>query len=443
MHLAHVFIGRFDLPVPLSAVLVAAMAVVAASFGLIYLLPPRPPEPEKPGPLVPREVVMALQALAVLTVAYLAAVGIFGSQVTILNGATIFFWVLAIPLLPLVHCILGGMYEVANPFALGARLLTAGRSARVLRDERLDRLGYWPAVGMLFLLVWFELALRVVPESPRALGILAVIYAAFQVGMGTWLGEGWYRGGDLFAAVTALASTVAPIAIARDEEGFIRLHVGFRPSRFLPVGRGREALVTLWLAGVLADGVRVTPIWRAVTNATQDFTPSMGQVGSINVGDFLLDTAEILATWIAFAAFFWAFTYLAARLIRQPIGEIARIVSPSLIPIALAYLLAHNLTQILVIGPLIVSAAGADAGTAAVVLQRNAAALNPAAVFFVQVGAIVLGHVVAVAMAHARLAETHPEGKLAIRADLGWLSAMLIYTATSLWVLAQPITNQA
>src|ERR1700682_1032964 len=72
MHVAHVFIGRFDLPVPLSTVLVAAMAVVAASFGLIYLLPPRPPEPEKPGPLVPRAAVMALQALAVLTVAYLA-----------------------------------------------------------------------------------------------------------------------------------------------------------------------------------------------------------------------------------------------------------------------------------------------------------------------------------------------------------------------------------
>ena len=150
-----------------------------------------------------------------------------------------------------------------------------------------------------------------------------------------------------------------------------------------------------------------------------------------------------MATWIAFAAFFWVFAFLAARLIRQPIGEIARIVSPSLIPIALAYLLAHNITQMLVIGPLIVSAAGVDVGTAAFMLQQNAAALNPAPVFFVQVGAIVLGHVVAVVMAHARLAETHPDARLAIRADLGWLSAMLIYTATSLWVLAQPITNQA
>jgi len=182
-------------------------------------------------------------------------------------------------------------------------------------------------------------------------------------------------------------------------------------------------------------------IWRAVTSATQDFSSSIGQVGAINLGDLLLDTSEIAATWIAFGAFFWAFTYLAASLIRRPTREVARIVSPSLIPIALAYLLAHNLTQILVIGPLLFAAPG-SLGEAQVLLQRNAAGLTPALVFLVQVGAIVLGHVVAVVMAHARLSESEDDGSLAIRADLGWLSAMLIYTATSLWVLAQPITNQ-
>jgi hypothetical protein len=443
MRLAHVFIGRFDLPVPLSTVLVAAMAVVAASFGLIYLLPPRPSAPDRTGPRIPRAVVIALQTVAVLVVLYLVGVGISGSQVTALNGAVILFWVLLIPLLPLAHCILGGVYEVANPFALGARMVTSGASARKQRDPRLDRLGYWPAVVMLFLLVWFELALRVVPASPRALGILTAVYALFQVGMGAWLGEGWYRGGDVFAAITALASTISSIAVTRDEDGFVRLKLGFRPARFLPEGRGREALITLWLAGVLADGVRVTPIWRAVTSATQDFSASIGQVGTTDLGALLLDTTEIVATWIAFAAFFWAFAYLAARLVRRPLGEIAKVVAPSLIPIALAYLLAHNLTQILVIGPLMFSAAGTDVATAAFQLQHNAQGLNPAAIFSVQVSAIVLGHVIAVVMAHARLRDSEPDGTLALRGDLGWLSAMLIYTATSLWVLAQPITNQA
>jgi hypothetical protein len=441
MRLAHVFIGRFDLPVPLSAVLVAAMAVVAASFGLIYLLPPRPTAPDRKGPAVPRAVIMALQTVAVVVVLYLIGVGVAGSQVTALNGAVILFWVLLIPLLPLAHCLVGGVYEVANPFALGARLVTSGASARKPHDPRLDRLGYWPAVALLFLLVWFELALRAVPASPRALGVLTIAYALFQVGMGAWIGEGWYRGGDVFAAITALASTIAPVAIARDDDGFVRLQLGFRPARFLPPGRGRQALITLWLAGVLADGVRVTPIWRAVTSATQDFSASIGQVGTTNLGDLLLDTAEIVATWIAFATFFWAFAYLASRLVRRPLAEVAGVVAPSLIPIALAYLLAHNLTQILVIGPLLFSASGTDVAIAAFQLQRNAQGLNPGLIFLVQVGAIVLGHVIAVAMAHARLRDTEPDGSLAIRADFGWLSAMLIYTATSLWVLAQPITN--
>jgi hypothetical protein len=441
MPLAHVFIGRFDLPVPLSSVLVAAMAVVGASFGLIYLLPPRKPAPDHPGRRVPRLVVLALQSLMVLGVVYLFLVGTFGNQFYVLNGAVILFWVLLIPLLPLAHCIVGGMYEVANPFALGARLLTAGASARKPSDRRLRTLGYWPAVVQLFILVWFELALRVVPNTPRGLGLLTLAYAIFQVGMGAWLGEGWYRGGDVFAAITALASTVAPFAITRDEDGFVRLKVGFRPARFLPEGRGREALITLWLAGVLADGVRVTPIWKAVTTATQDFVGSIGQFATMDVGSLVLDTAEIVATWAAFAAFFLVFAFIAARLIRRPVGEIARVVAPSLIPIALAYLLAHNLTQVLVDGPLLWAAPSSTAEVQ-LLLRRNAAALNPAIIFLVQVGAIVLGHVVAVVLAHARLSQSEDDGRLAIRADLGWLSAMLIYTATSLWVLAQPITNQ-
>jgi hypothetical protein len=69
-------------------------------------------------------------------------------------------------------------------------------------------------------------------------------------------------------------------------------------------------------------------------------------------------------------------------------------------------------------------------------------------VWWVQVVAIVLGHVIAVVMAHARISHDTEGGAdstmrsrdLALRADLGWLSAMLIYTATSLWILAQPIT---
>lgn len=439
MVVMHAFIGRFDLQVPLSSVLLGAAAVVAASFGLIYLIPARAERPDTDRAAVPRPVVMTLQGIALAYLAFLVVVGILGRQQTVLNSAVVLFWVITLPVLPLLHCIVGGVYEVANPFALLARLATSGASARKPPDPRLDRLGYWPAVVMLFLLFWFELALRVVPSTPVALGVLTLIYTAVQVAMGAWLGEGWYRGGDVFQAMTTLASTLATVAVHRDEKGFVRLRTGFHPARFLPEGRGRQALITLWLAGVLADGVRVTPIWTFVTDHTRDVAGSLGTVGSVDLGDLVLDTSEILFTWLAFAIFFWVFARLAAALSRRDGREFATIVAPSLIPIALAYLLAHNLTQLIVIGPLVTGVA--DEGSAARALAVNAHLVAPEVVFGVQVVAIVVGHVLAVIMAHARLARVEKNSSLAIRADLGWLSAMLIYTATSLWVLAQPITN--
>jgi hypothetical protein len=441
MHLAHVFIGRFDLPVPLSAVLLGAAAVVAASFGLIYLLPPRPEKPEPRGRMVPRPVIVALQALASLYLVFLVVVSLFGRQTAVLNAAVLAFWVVTIPGLPLLHCIVGGVYEVANPFALVARLLSSGRSARMKAPRILERVGYWPAVAQLFLLIWFELALRVVPNSPVALGVITLVYFAFQVAMGMILGESWYRVGDVWQVITSLASTIAPLAVVRDKDGFVRLRAGFRPARFLPQGRGREALVTLWLAGVLADGVRVTPIWTLVTSATQGFSDSLGSAGDVNFGDLTIDTAEIFFTWAAFGLFFVVFVYVAALLSRHRPGEVAKVVSPSLIPIALAYLLAHNLSQLVIVGPLIWTARSVDADGAAALIQQNIANVSPSLVFAVQVSAIVLGHVLAVIMAHARLTRLESNGSLAIRGDLGWLAAMLIYTATSLWVLAQPITN--
>jgi hypothetical protein len=438
MHLMHVFIGRFDLQVPLLTVLVGAGAVVAASFGLIYLLPARAEKSDDDGAVVPRPVVMLLQTIALVYIAFLLVVGLFGRQATVLNSAVILFWVISLPVLPLLHCVVGGMYEVANPFALLARLVTSGESARKQSDPRLEKLGYWPAVVQMFLLFWFELAFRVVPSSPRALAVLALVYTLVQVAMGAWLGEGWYQGGDVFQAMTTLASTLAGVAMRRDRQGFVRLRTGFRPARFLPEAPGREALITIWLAGVLADGVRVTPIWRFVLDHTTSMT-SFGSLGAVDVGDLTRDTAEILFTWLAFGIFFWTFTRLAAALCGRDPKELARVVSPSLVPIALAYLFAHNLTQLIVVGPLVVSPA--DVATAQFQVSINSHSVAPAMVFWIQVTAIVLGHVVAVVMAHARLARVEKNGAIAIRGDLGWLAAMVLYTGTSLWVLAQPITN--
>ncbi|GAC1333118.1 MAG: hypothetical protein NVSMB17_13140 [Candidatus Dormibacteria bacterium] len=241
--------------------------------------------------------------------------------------------------------------------------------------------------------------------------------------------------------LTSLASSIAPVALHRDGKGFVRLRVGFDPARPVALGRGRQALITLWLAGVLADGVKQTPIWKAIAVAAPGSSDSVGAGGAFDPRDFSLDTAEIVFTWAAFALFFWAFTVLAAALSQRRATPLAAVVAPSLIPIALAYLLAHNLTQLLVVTPLAWSASGVSEAAMRFQIQDNIRHVMPAVIFFVQVTAIVVGHVVAVLMAHARLRQVEQDPSIAIRADLGWLMAMLVYTATSLWVIAQPIAN--
>ena len=449
--LAHVPIGQYNLPVPLLQVLFGAVIVVAASFALIYLLPPRrATDGDGVGGDLPGWIGAVLTAFAGAYVGFILLVSLFGRQEqTLVNGGAMLFWVWTVPLVPIAHCFVGGMYEVGNPFAFVARLLGGGHRIRNA-DAILGRLGYWPAAALMFALVWSE-SIQGVVGSPFALGLLALAYVVLQVSAGILLWPGWYRGGDVFQAITALASTVAPVGLRRLDNGSIHLVRGLHPARTGSEGAGREALITLWLAGVLADGIRALPVWKlTVAPQLNRVIDAAGNLLGPDTDSIIGITTEILLTWAAFAAFFWVFTYLAATLAHRPVRAVAAIVSPSLVPIALAYLLAHNLTQILVVGPLIVTARDAAITQLPLLVAQTRTWVHPGPVWWTQVAAIVVGHILAVVMAHARLEQgfelaatgvTEAHRDTVVRADLGWLSAMLIYTATSLWILAQPITT--
>lgn len=484
--LAHVPIGFYTLPVPLYQILVAAVVVVAASFLLIYLAPSRRHGGGGEARVVPEWAVNLMTLGVAACIVFVFVVATFGRQeVAALNAGSLLFWVFIVVFVPIAHCFVGGMFEVCNPWAWAARRLSGGRPLLDDADELLDRVGYWPAVVLLFLLIFGESVSEVV-QNPMVLGYAVLVYSALQITMGMLVGDRWYRGGEVFTAITTLASTMAPAALRRDDEGRVRFELGFDAARFLPGAVGRQALITLWLSGVLADGVRQTPIWH--TFLLPHIGPSferLGHFGGIDVGVAAEITFEVLLTWLVFGIFFWVFVSVAsatsglpgqARLERDRLRRMSEVVAPSLIPIAIAYVLAHNLTQVLVVGPLIVTARDATDEDLGALTQTQISHISPSWVWWTQVIAIVVGHIVAVVMSHARLTRAFGKSRddrtelsglpalapalaqgrgpgawlrdsgmptprgLALRADLGWLSAMLIYTATSLWIIAQPIT---
>jgi len=108
----------------------------------------------------------------------------------------------------------------------------------------------------------------------------------------------------------------------------------------------------------------------------------------------------------------------------------------TLVPIALVYNAAHNYSYLTVNAqqaiPLIPGLSG---------YRVTYVLANAALVWYVQVVLIVIGHVIAVYIAHLRAGERFRSAKNALLSQYPMLLLMVGYTMTSLWILAQPTTR--
>ena len=132
---------------------------------------------------------------------------------------------------------------------------------------------------------------------------------------------------------------------------------------------------------------------------------------------------------------------MTARLIEEDDdpGELARAFAHSLVPIAFAYSVAHYFSLLVLEGQGIIAllsdpfGAGWDLfGTRGRAVDFNL--LSPTAIAWVQAGAIVVGHVVAVVVAHDRALARFPSHQ-AVKAQLPLLVAMVLFTVGGLFLL--------
>jgi hypothetical protein len=120
----------------------------------------------------------------------------------------------------------------------------------------------------------------------------------------------------------------------------------------------------------------------------------------------------------------------------------------TLVPIALVYNAAHNYSYMLVNSQLIVPALADPLGRGwhlyqvAQNFQPSYLLAGAAIVWYMQIILIVLGHIVAVYLAHLRAGERFRTTTSALLSQYPMLLLMVAYTMTSLWILAQPITRE-
>jgi hypothetical protein len=201
----------------------------------------------------------------------------------------------------------------------------------------------------------------------------------------------------------------------------------------LPEWPGLVAFVVAMIGTVTYDGLSGTPWW-------DDW--SFALVGTAQHSMWFQTMALLLVVGVIGAAYSAA-SWWASR-IAGPGGigavAVARSFAHTLVPIALAYAFAHYFTLIAFEGQLLIPAMSDPLGLGWNLFgtldhQPNYTWIPPVVVWWIQLAAIVGGHVVGVVLAHDRALAVFA-GPKAVRTQYAMLTLMVALTALGLTVLA-------
>lgn len=318
--------------------------------------------------------------------------------------------------------LVGNSWPVLNPWrALVGSVervsdRTAGWRARTLPGD-----GVWPATIGLVALVFLEVVMPIA-EQPRLLATIVVGYTVLTVA-GAVRYRDWFARADPVTAVFRWYGRLAPFGPDGDGIG-ARLPGAGLVRGDPPSAWGVTFVVTLlWVTTF--DGFVSTPAWAAVARP----------VLAAGIPRLVV---YLVAMLVGLGLFRGAYR-LACRGSRRNAGTyvtttaIERWFVVALVPIAAGYHLAHFLGYAVSFGPPLVAGLGSPLAGASV----------PVAVLPDWFGAlellfVVVGHLVAIAVAHALAFELFTGRLQPIRSQYPFVLVMVGYTVTSMWIVSQP-----
>jgi hypothetical protein len=495
----HAFAQRYDLPLPLSLYIAGAGAAVAFSFVVIALALRGASTREyrrinllhwRLGrALAHPATVFFFRLMSVAVLALVVYAGFFGRQDPFRNIAPVTVWVIGWVGIAYASVLLGDLWAVLNPWRtlfswaeFVHRRLRSGRELS-LRLPYPQWLGVWPAVVLFAVFAWAELVWHD-RDVPAKLATVLVAYSII-----TWSGmlafgrEMWLRCGEVFSLVFGLLARFAPTEArvsnpalckacstpcCRDTPGecincyacleraaFTERQWNLRPYAVglvarRPVSTSMMALVLLMLSTVTFDGFRETPLWADIYELLLT-APGVRSVlidlygGGTDMAT-VIDTLGFVGFPLAFLIVYLAVSGLMCMATGNAVssGPLARLFVLSLVPIAIAYHLAHYLSYLLTVGQYIIPLASDPFGFGWDLLGTRLyfiriGIVDARFVWYTAVLAIVTGHIAAVYLAHVIALGVLSTPRLAFRSQIPMVALMIGYTMVSLWILAQPI----
>lgn len=442
---AHGLVGRTDLPIPKWLFGWAAALVLVISFAALAVLWPKPELQDERGRRwfrMPRFVEPLLGVIGVAAFIAVVYSGLRGAQDAQDNLAPtiiyVHFWVG----MAVVSVLFGDVFRALNPWRAIARFIAWW--AGLFRSKPMpaplaypERLGRWPAAISIFVFVWVELA-YVNKDDPSQLALMALVYAAIQlIGMSFYGIEKWEDRADGFQTLFTMYARLSPFRRHGDET-WARPPLNGAPR--LDIVPGTVALLVVAIGTTSFDGLSNGPVWASLG---PDLSSFFGDIGfGLTARGELANTIGLLGMCLVVGAFY----ILGVRGMRNvgtghTTSELAGRFAHTLIPIAFAYALAHYFSLLMyqgqALGYLISDPLGHGSnlfGTADSGIDYNF--VTATTIWYVQVGALVSGHVAGLMLAHDRALAVYTNAREAVRSQYWMLIVMIGFTSLGLWLLS-------
>jgi hypothetical protein len=454
---AHTLVTPYDLPIPFSLYVYACVVTLLLTFAVLAFVPPTATSahrPSRPVIRLGRTLPMVGQAAAVALLGLTIAAGLWGTPTPVANIAPTLFWVGMLLGLTAVTAVFGDVFQIVNPWRVLLRVLHVGAQP-LLRYPSV--LASWPAFACYLALSWLEL---MAPPRPSLLAWALLAYTCLTAAGATLFGRDlWFRHSELFSVFFRIIGMLAPVAYVRgstSEDGNWFARVRPLLSGTLedkPHHISQLLFVLFMLAGTTYDGVWQTSFWAGLywRNLMAWFHPLWGD-DMARAQAFLAPGYVVYQRGGLIAA---PFVYLAVYLMvmavmravtggRIPAHTLALRFAFSMVPIALAYMLAHSWTLLLTVMPvipfLLTDPFGAGWNLLALPrLSAEPAPLDMGQAWHVEVALILLGHIASVYLAHLIAQRTFAARHQVWLSELPLLALMVGYTFIGLSVLSLPL----
>jgi hypothetical protein len=439
---AHGIVARTDLPIPVWLFGWAAALVLIVSFVALAALWPTPRLQGEVNRRRLFKIPVAVDVLAGLagTVALGVTVyaGIAGVQDALGNLEPTVIYVVFWVGLVVASLLFGDVWRALSPWRAIARgvswvsgRLSSGEPPAPLEYPRW--LGRWPAtLGILFF-AWVELA-YVNKDDPSILAIMVLVYVVVMlVGMALYGIETWSNNADPFGVYFGL---FARLSCFERRDGVLCLRPPLAGAPKLELLPGTVALLCVAIGSTTFDGAGNGPLWTSLAPHLESF------FGGGALSPQWASTLGLVTCVLIVGAF-----YRLAVGGMSDVGEghtpeeLAGRFAHTLIPIAFAYALAHYFSLLVFQGQAMAHLIsdplghGSDIfGTAHTGINYNL--ISASGIWYVQVAALVTGHVAGLVLAHDRAIDMYRDVRDAVRSQYWMLVVMVGFTSLGLWLLS-------